>query len=114
MAEAPYAVYVDLLARLGHGLPLHDPSVEGGVHLGDVGYLQFGRFNKLFNIFDSRNAPNDSKLPDNFEPAAPSIRDDIFTTVQMTSGVLCSPNVNKEIVNESGDALTRFFPSSSL
>ena len=103
--EAPYLVYASLLESLGYGLPLYDPYVVGGVRLGDVGYLQFGKFNVLFNLF-AKDA-DESAIPEGFVALENNENDNPSKDEQTTSGVLCSLNVDKLILDAEGNSQTR-------
>jgi hypothetical protein len=105
MTEAPYVAYADLLMTLGRGLPLYDPNVRGGVHLGDVGYLQFGRFERLFNIFNHADL-NARGVPDNLETVPAPEQDKLQEKEHPTSGYMCSSNV-KVLVQKSEQTSAR-------
>ncbi|KIP08102.1 hypothetical protein PHLGIDRAFT_127238 [Phlebiopsis gigantea 11061_1 CR5-6] len=53
--DPPHALYARQLAKLGYGLPLWhpEPSATGDVEIGDVGYVDNGRFVRMFNTVDS-------------------------------------------------------------
>lgn len=61
-------VYADQLRSLRHGEPLWqpEPSKRGEVRIGDVGFVNDGRFHLLFNAI---HGPSDesSALPEGFE-----------------------------------------------
>jgi hypothetical protein len=52
--DPPSTVYRDQLTALSHGLALWNPDppkrIYNNVSIGDVGYLQEGRFIRLFNV----------------------------------------------------------------
>lgn len=60
MAPNPTAhVYAEQLIRCGHGLPLWmpEPTLLGEIMIGDVGFVQNGRFFRLFNVLRAADDP---------------------------------------------------------
>ncbi|KAH9839012.1 uncharacterized protein C8Q71DRAFT_855664 [Rhodofomes roseus] len=71
----PYAwdVYAQELLPLGHGYPLWDPRPDetaGEIEIGDVGYIEDGRFRRLFNPTLPRDDPANCAwgVPKDFRP----------------------------------------------
>ncbi|KAJ3554116.1 hypothetical protein NM688_g3274 [Phlebia brevispora] len=63
-----YAEQLNSLS-LGHPLWFPDPTAEGEVQIGDVGYIHDGRFRRLFNITRGRDHRwNFRGVPEGFEP----------------------------------------------
>ena len=82
---AHYDIYRDQLAithpSLGHAL--WNPAPQGQyspVKVGDVGFVRFGRFFRLFNALLPADDPShrDTNLPEYHEPLIPSTPDHIF------------------------------------
>jgi hypothetical protein len=69
----PYHVYRDQLTSLSQGLALWDPTppkdIYDNVSIGDVGYVQGGRFIRMFNVMLPWDDPSNKKLgePDPYE-----------------------------------------------
>ena len=72
MATAAYDVYAEQLYTAREGLALYEPDPGGQydrVRVGDVGFLQEGFFNRMFNIFvDKEDPTNQGSVPENFSP----------------------------------------------
>jgi hypothetical protein len=69
---ANYHIYREQLANLYHGYALWEPDPGGQVDtvsVGDVGFIRYGRFFRLFNILLSEDHPTHERLgvPDGFE-----------------------------------------------
>ena len=64
----PPSVYAKQLARLGYGYPLWFPEPEDGheVQLGDVGFIDGGRFRRLFNAMTGEGFYTEQR-PEGFE-----------------------------------------------
>lgn len=62
-------VYAEQLRNVRHGEPLWqpEPSDRGEVQIGDVGYIEDGRFQRLFNAVDGSSS-RDKSLPETFKP----------------------------------------------
>jgi hypothetical protein len=88
MSDAPYVIYERLLSPLGHGKPIFNPNAdteEGRVlqvELGDVGYVSFGHFIKVTNVF-AANAQ------------LPRLTLQNVTTSTSGSGLMCSSSVKR-------------------
>lgn len=62
-------IYTEQLLSRGYGLPLWrpEPTKFGEVHNGDVGFVEDGRFYRLFNVMSSPDHPlNKWGVPDDF------------------------------------------------
>lgn len=71
-------VYQEHLCRLRNGVPLYYPQPARGdyhVHVGDVGYIENGQFNTVFNAFanseETRAMNREFGTPDEFAPLSP-------------------------------------------
>lgn len=72
LSDLPFDVYSNQLFKCGQGLPLWlpEPSKHGEALIGDVGYIDKGRFFRLFNV----TCPSDDKVhnrlgvPEDFKP----------------------------------------------
>lgn len=68
---AAYDIYSDQLRELRRGQPLYypEPSEEGPVEIGDVGYTRQGAFCRLFNVARSGDDPAQILgVPEGFQP----------------------------------------------
>jgi hypothetical protein len=80
--------YSSLMSALGHGHPLYQPELDRflpteytmkGVGIGDVGVIQDGSFDYLFNVYTPQGGINPPQLPCNFEMLKPvNISDDQY------------------------------------
>ena len=106
---AAWDIYAESLEPLEHGYPLWrpEPSSEfGPVRLGDVGYVQQGRFYCLFHtMLPLHHADNKESLPEHFEPfkceedATPSR--DIMQSVVHSQGIQQAPGSATAIIAEN-------------
>ncbi|KAH9941396.1 hypothetical protein B0H21DRAFT_676104, partial [Amylocystis lapponica] len=67
----PWDVYSEKLFPLGHGLPLWhpDPTKQGEVLPGDVGFVYEGQFIRFFNAtLPATHHINERGVPDDYEP----------------------------------------------
>ncbi|KAI5121737.1 hypothetical protein M0805_009028 [Coniferiporia weirii] len=77
----PHELYSNKLTSLYLGYALFEPNPHGiydMVRVGDVGYIEDGKFVKLFNAFHRANAypaNSGSKFPTNFKPIVENHRD---------------------------------------
>lgn len=65
----PFAVYERLLSKLklGHALWQPEPSKNGEIQIGDVGFIHEGGFVRLFNVFEEKDSQlNKESVPDDF------------------------------------------------
>ena len=98
-------VYSDLLFTKGYGHPLWDPSptkMDPGIDkeayevaVGDVGYIEYGAFKRLFNAVLPANDPrNKHGVPPDFKPLKFSgqLRNEREHFLQ--AGPICSKKVN--------------------
>ncbi|TFY69528.1 hypothetical protein EVG20_g3117 [Dentipellis fragilis] len=69
---ACHELYTDQLATLNHGHALWEPDPNDPcqqVEVGDVGYVFYGGFHRLFNVHLAADHPSQGKpLPEQFEP----------------------------------------------
>lgn len=69
---ASHNVYSDQLLTLQRGFALWEPDPAGEyehVEVGDVGYLMWGSFQRLFNVFLPAEHPSQNRgVPECFEP----------------------------------------------
>ncbi|KAF8525332.1 hypothetical protein JB92DRAFT_1322811 [Gautieria morchelliformis] len=67
-----YQLYQQALTSAGHGTPLWEPSSttsQTALRIGDVGYLRFGTFVRLFNVtLPSGHRENENGEPENYVP----------------------------------------------
>ncbi|TFY56100.1 hypothetical protein EVJ58_g7847 [Rhodofomes roseus] len=101
----PYAwdVYAQERLPLGHGYPLWDPRPDetaGEIEIGDVGYIEDGRFRRLFNPTLPRDDPANCAwgVPKDFRPLEIG---NLITEEQRTLGddILSSRHVTHAEVN---------------
>ena len=70
MTSTAADIYAAELSSRGHGLPLWipEPTEQGEVLIGDVGYVRRGAFYRLFNVTRPADDPiNEGGVPDGFE-----------------------------------------------
>jgi hypothetical protein len=64
--DPPFTIYRDQLTALSHGLALWNPdpptNIYHSVSIGDVGYLQDGRFIRMFNVMLPWDHPSNRML----------------------------------------------------
>ena len=74
---AEYDVYAEQLYSIQQGFALYEPDPAGEydhVRVGDVGFVQYGFFHRMFNIFmDEEDPINQLAVPDHFYPVPSSI-----------------------------------------
>ena len=75
-----HRTYAKQLEILGYGYALYEPNPMDDydrVRVGDVGYIQKGKFMKLFNIFeplDDAGGAINNNVPEMFEPLPEEFR----------------------------------------
>ncbi|KAI5118155.1 hypothetical protein M0805_000534 [Coniferiporia weirii] len=88
-----FDVYAHQLFSLNHGYGLYEPDPGGQydrVRVGDVGYVLYGGFQRLFNIFADEDDPvNHLGVPENFEPL-PSASRATFRRTPLMPGAMCA------------------------
>ena len=65
--QNPWNIYAKRLLPLGQGYAVHrpdQPKTNGGVQVGDVGFISEGQFHPFFNVMNQDSPINDS-LPEN-------------------------------------------------
>lgn len=86
-----YDLYSDQLRILKHGHALYEPEPnkgEGEVQIGDVGYIDFGRFMRFANVFTSEHGI----------PAVDEKHRAIIKLAKLDKGVMSSRSVHSERV----------------
>ncbi|KAH8103697.1 hypothetical protein DFH11DRAFT_1734619 [Phellopilus nigrolimitatus] len=96
---AEYDIYARQMYSMKRGLGLLEPNPAvhqfDRVRVGDVGYVEFGSFYRLFNIFyDSDHEINSRGVPDDFEPL-PLNRQEVSTREPLMPGVRKSTGVRR-------------------
>ena len=95
-----HRTYAKQLEILGYGYALYEPNPMDDydrVRVGDVGYIQKGKFMKLFNIFeplDDAGNPINRNVPDLFEPLPEEFRE-ISSLEPLSPGVFKSKSVRR-------------------
>lgn len=94
---AEYEIYAQQLHCLGHGFALYEPDPAGKydeVRVGDVGYVLYGNFHRLFNILHDEDDESVHRMgvPEGFEPLAAELRE-TYKRTPLPSGVMCSSTV---------------------
>ncbi|KAL6297813.1 hypothetical protein BKA93DRAFT_745303, partial [Sparassis latifolia] len=89
----PWDVYAEQLSPYGYGYPLWSPehAKHGGVHIGDVGYLQNGHFSRMFNAMRAKDDElNKYGVPEGYTPftAGPYLKETFKDA--LPAGPLCS------------------------
>lgn len=70
-SPSPWDTYARELEHFRRGYPLWNPEPDsaGEVHIGDVGYIEEGKFHRLFNVvFDEKHPYNAGGVPEHFKP----------------------------------------------
>ena len=68
MDTPAWVIYARQLTDKGYGYPLFQPDYppdNGGIHFGDVGFIDSGAFHPCFNVVDE-NSPLNEELPKDF------------------------------------------------
>ncbi|KAI0044757.1 hypothetical protein FA95DRAFT_1622960 [Auriscalpium vulgare] len=106
---SPHDIYKDQLATLGYGQAIWEPKPTDGtpVAIGDVGYMLFGGFHRLFNIHQSAEVQNND-VPEYFEQL--SIDPGRVFDRELKAGAYCSRSVHVHAV--SARARSRHSPVS--
>lgn len=100
-------VYAEQLITRGHGWPLWvpEPSKEGEVLIGDVGYIYDGAFFRLFNvIYPEDHEVNNGGVPEGFVPLKFNQRLHSVQDPFLPAGPLCSRSV-QSISSQAGARL---------
>ncbi|KAF8592404.1 hypothetical protein K439DRAFT_1610213 [Ramaria rubella] len=99
-----YHVYQEALASAGYGTPLWEPSsttCTKPLCIGDVGYLQFGTFIRLFNVtLPSGHQDNEYGEPDNYVPLM--VYPDQLRRTVLPKGIIASSGVQASKVPQVG------------
>ncbi|GBE87685.1 hypothetical protein SCP_1103620 [Sparassis crispa] len=98
----PWDVYAEQLSPCGYGYPLWSPehAKHGGVHIGDVGYLQNGHFSRMFNAMRAKDDElNRYGVPEGYTPftAGPYLKETFKDA--LPAGPLCSVGVKFESIS---------------
>jgi hypothetical protein len=100
-----HAVYQDHLSSRSHGLALWDPnppkSIYNNVSIGDVGYLESGKFSRMFNVTLPWDHPSNGMLGGRPEPYdllnngqfTNTIESQFDEVVHISRSVTAEPNV---------------------
>ncbi|KAH8107367.1 hypothetical protein DFH11DRAFT_1517667 [Phellopilus nigrolimitatus] len=96
---AEYDVYSEQLFSLRNGHALYEPDPAGQdydkVRIGDVGYVHYGVFHRLFNIcYDAHDPINKLGVPEYFEPIHPDDRKE-YNRTPLPPGVMSSSSVRR-------------------
>ena len=87
-------IYREQLAGLYRGYSLWEPGANGQydpVDIGDVGFIQDGRFCRLFNVYLPADHPSQTRgVPQGFERLAPGHKD----RQSLARGDYCSASVS--------------------
>ena len=98
-------VYAEQLAPRAHGWPLWEPepTKEGEVLIGDVGYIYDGGFFRLFNVTLPENHPVNAKgVPEDFVRLNYNHRLHAVRDPYIDAGPLCSRSVQSFSVGGGG------------
>lgn len=105
---APWDIYAQKLLHLGHGHPLWGPEPSdrfGEIRLGDVGYLEQGRFCFLFNTMKEGNDPINSRgVPEGFSKFDPPDSKPIHWKDAITRTELHSKSLRAVEISTTGSA----------
>lgn len=100
-AMADHVIFRDQLLRTfpTYGYALWDPSPtrpDKPVKVGDVGFMRWGKFHRLFNAHLPADHPShELGVPEYHEPLVPNLADHINTS-SLSCGHYCSGEVNIE------------------
>ena len=96
---AAYDVYAEQLYTVKEGFPLYEPdpgSQYDRVRVGDVGFVQYGFFQRMFNIFVDENDPiNQGGVPENFS-SVPAVYQATHERTPLGPGEICSTSVDQK------------------
>ena len=98
---ADYEIFRNQLLQTfpGYGHALWDPNPtnpDEPVKVGDVGFMRWGKFHRLFNALLPANHPShDLGVPEHYEPLVPNLANHI-NSGSLTRGHYCSGEVNME------------------
>lgn len=108
-----WEIYARQLFKLGRGYPLWEPepSSNGEINIGDVGYVHQGCFYRIFNTITP-----EADLSDNFETFELRPRRGTAQAIQtrkaaMDSGFHYGRTIKESGLHGSSSALVLFFPS---
>ena len=88
---SPWDTYAEALKEQGYGYPLWYPGCPGEVELGDVGYIENGRFCRLFNVLEKEL--NKHEVPKSFEPL--DLPEEHYQTNNVTEPMIVTGNIAK-------------------
>lgn len=97
MPAPVWETYANELKSLGYGYPLWypEPSKNGEVQIGDVGYIEDGQFQRWFNVMaDADDKCNPHGVPGGFQPL--HIPDRLFQERALGLPSISSRSVTKE------------------
>ena len=93
---ADYDIFREQLSfkypKYGHAL--WDPSPNNPVNVGDVGFIRFGTFHRLFNALLS--AEDQPDVPEHYEQLVPRVSDHIHRST-LSSNHYCSDGIAVEL-----------------
>lgn len=93
-----FDIYAHQLFGLNHGYGLYEPDPAGQydrIRVGDVGYVLFGGFQRLFNCFVPESDPiNRLGVPEGFEPL-PAVSQVTYRRTPLTPGAMWSSKIRK-------------------
>lgn len=92
-------VYAEQMFSLIRGYALYEPDPKSchfdKVRIGDVGYIQDGAFNRLFNVcYDADDSINEEGIPDDFE-ALRMTKKDLRHRTRIPAGLMSSKSVTR-------------------
>lgn len=90
---SPWDAYATELVKSQYGHPLWypEPDESGELELGDVGYIENGRFYRLFNVL--KQELNKRGAPEHFKPM--ELPDDHYHTNTITEEKIATSNIAK-------------------
>ena len=96
---AEYDVYAEQLYSVHQGLALYEPDPAKNydcIRVGDVGFVQYGYFHRMFNVFKDEEDPiNQHSVPDHFDPI-PDGNQAIYHRNQLPAGEICSTSIDSK------------------